>query len=43
VVRQAIQADPRLAVFDIDFARELRAMLIRLLQAPAGSTLGLDG
>jgi AcrR family transcriptional regulator len=43
VVRQAIQADPRLAVFDIDFARELRAMLIRLLQAPAGSTSRLNG
>lgn len=35
VVRQAIEADPSLAVFDIDFAHELRAMLTRLLQAPA--------
>lgn len=34
VVREAIRTDARLAVFDIDFARELRAMLTRLLKAP---------
>lgn len=34
VVREAIRADAGLEVFDIDFARELRAMLARLLQAP---------
>ncbi|HET7611318.1 MAG TPA: TetR family transcriptional regulator [Rhodanobacteraceae bacterium] len=43
VVRQAIRADPRLAAFDIDFPHELRAMLTRLLRAPARSTSRLDG
>lgn len=36
VVRQAIQADARLAVFDIDFGSELREMLTRLLHVPSG-------
>lgn len=42
VVRQAIQADPCLAVFDIDFVPELRAMLTRLLHAPAANASGVD-
>lgn len=36
VVRQAIQADASLAVFSVDFATELNAMLKTLLQAQPG-------